>query len=168
MRTRKMKTGRIMTGAAPSRIVTCAGCGAKNRVHDDRLTDQPRCGRCDATLSLDEARREPLIVDDESFEALVLGARGYLLLDCWAAWCQPCRMTHPTIKKLAAAHDAHLTVAKLDTADNRYTASTLQLTGIPSFLLYKDGVELDRLAGGIKRERFEEWLRGHGVIPSTS
>ena len=166
MGTEKKTTGRVMTEAGPSRIVTCAGCGAKNRVQDDRLEDQPRCGRCDAALSTEQARREPLTVDDETFEAQVLGARGYLLLDCWAAWCQPCRMTHPTIKKLAAEHGEHLTVAKLDTVDNRYTASTLQLTGIPSFILYKDGAEIDRLAGGIQRARFEEWLQGHGVIPA--
>jgi|GEM_PF-838544 len=106
----------------------------------------------------------PLEIDDETFKARVLGSKGFLLLDCWAAWCAPCRKTTPIIKALAREYPAHLTVAELDTVANRYTCGKLQLEGIPSFLLYKDGVEQERLVGAVDREKFEELLRRHGVI----
>lgn len=106
----------------------------------------------------------PVEVDDETYETLVLGSRGFVLLDCWAAWCAPCRKTTPIVKALAREYQGKLVVADLDTVANRYTCGKLQLEGLPSFLLYKDGVELERLVGAVGREKFEELLRRHGVI----
>jgi thioredoxin 1 len=106
----------------------------------------------------------PIEVDDETFPTLVLGSKGFVLLDCWAAWCAPCRLTTPIIRALAREHADRLTVAELDTVANRYTCGKLELEGIPSFLLYKDGRELERLVGAVSREKFEEMLRRHGAL----
>ncbi len=107
---------------------------------------------------------EAIEVDDETYDELVRAAKGPILVDCWAAWCGPCRKTTPIIRALAKDYAETLTVAKLDTEANRYMAGVLELTGIPSFLLYIDGEEVDRLVGGIGREKFEEMLRRHKVI----
>jgi thioredoxin-like negative regulator of GroEL len=106
----------------------------------------------------------PLDVDDETFPALVLGSKGFVLLDCWAAWCSPCRKTTPIMRALARDHPDRLVVAELDTVANRYTCGKLQLEGIPSFLLYRDGAEVERLVGAVDREKFDELLRRHRVI----
>jgi thioredoxin len=106
----------------------------------------------------------PIEVDDESFKTLVRGSRGFVLLDCWAEWCTGCRKTTPIMRSLAREHAGRVTVAELDTHANRYTAGRLELEGIPSFVLYKDGVELDRIVGAADREKFEAMLRRHGAI----
>ncbi len=31
---------------AGSQVVTCRGCGQKNRVRNDKLKQAPRCGKC--------------------------------------------------------------------------------------------------------------------------
>ena len=33
-------------------IIVCASCGAKNRVPEEKLTDQPSCGQCHQPLLL--------------------------------------------------------------------------------------------------------------------
>jgi thioredoxin 1 len=103
-------------------------------------------------------------VDDETFPERVLKARGFVLVDCWAPWCSGCRKTTPVMRALARDHAGRLTVAELDTQANRYTCGKLALEGIPSFLLYRDGTELERIVGAADREKFEEVLRRHGVL----
>ena len=105
----------------------------------------------------------PIDVDDETYKTLVLGAKGFVLVDCWAAWCTGCRKTTPIVRALAREHAGRLTVAELDTVANRYTCGRLELEGLPSFLLYKDGVEVGRLLGAADRVKFDELLARHGV-----
>jgi thioredoxin len=108
--------------------------------------------------------KAPIEIDEESYDAQVREAKGAVLVDCWAPWCGPCRMTNPIIRALARDYGDTLTVAKLNSDENRYMSGALELTGLPSFLLYVDGEEVDRLVGGVTRDRFEEMLRRHKVI----
>ncbi len=70
------------------------------------------------------------------------GARGRstpVLVDCWAAWCGPCRMIAPTIDQLAAESAGRYRVAKLDVDANPRTAAAYRIDGIPALLLFKGG-----------------------------
>jgi len=53
----------------------------------------------------------------------------------------------PSVKELEKDYGERLKVAKLNAAENRMLCAKLRVMGLPTFLLYKDGVEVDRLTG---------------------
>ena len=135
-------------------VVTCASCGARNRVDDARArTRLPVCGRCGAPLAgqqsqagADEAK--PFAVTDQTFEREVLGAGSTpVLVDFWATWCGPCRMIAPILDELAAESRGRYRVAKLDVDANPLTASRFQVQSIPTLIIFKDGRPADRIVG---------------------
>jgi thioredoxin len=131
-------------------IVTCPHCHAKNRIDERRAaTLRPKCGRCGAELPAPAASDgKPVELTDAQFDSVVLSARGTpVLVDCWAAWCGPCRMVAPTVDQLAAESNGRYVIAKLDVDANPGVAQRYQISSIPTMLLFKDGQLVDRIVG---------------------
>jgi thioredoxin 2 len=141
-------------GGVRMAIVTCAKCGAKNRVDEGRAESmQPVCGRCGAALSASTTGSvhdtgEPVEVTDETLPRLVEAAGDQpVMVDCWAPWCPPCRMLSPTIDQLAAESAGRYVVAKLNTDDNPRTAEQYRIDGIPALLFFKGGRMVEKVVG---------------------
>jgi thioredoxin 1 len=72
-------------------------------------------------------------------------ASGVVLVDYWAVWCGPCRKMEPTLQEVAT--ETKVRVLKLNVDD--YTAFVRQqkIDIIPTMIIYKDGLEVERLNG---------------------
>ena len=129
-------------------IITCSKCGAKNRVDETRASHEvPKCGRCGTALSL--APAHPIVITDANFSAEVLAAKSIpVLVDCWAAWCGPCRSIAPIIDQLATESAGRWKIGKLDVDANQRTAAQYRIESIPALLIFKDGKKVDQLIGG--------------------
>jgi len=101
---------------------------------------------------------EPFAVTDDTFESEVLQADRPTLVDFWAAWCGPCRMIAPVTKEIANEYDGRLKVAKMDVDTNPNTPGRLGIRGIPTLILFKDGVEAKRIVGYRPKEAMVEEL----------
>jgi len=84
---------------------------------------------------------------DSTFDAEVLGADVPVLVDFWAAWCAPCRQIAPHLERMAEELDGRLKVVKLDAQNNMNTARRYGVSALPTFVLFKDGEEIDRKIG---------------------
>jgi thioredoxin 2 len=147
-------------------IVTCPNCGQKNRVDERASNLQPVCGKCRTPLDLSRIvdAGKPLEVSDGSFGEAVLGVRGKpVLVDCWAAWCGPCRMLAPTIDAIAKEADGRYVVAKLDTDANPRTAAAYRISSIPTMLIFRDGRLVDTLVGLQQKPAIVGRLMAHTV-----
>ena len=100
-------------------------------------------------------------VTSDSFDREVLQAKGLVLVDCWAAWCGPCRMVAPTLDELADEWQGRAKIAKLNVDENQEIAYRYQVSSIPTYLLFKDGQLADRMFGAMPRQAFESFLQRH-------
>jgi thioredoxin 2 len=133
-------------------IVSCDKCGAKNRVDEGAArARQPVCGKCGAPLEAKGAgtgASKPLKVTDRTFARDVLQAGSLpVLVDCWAAWCGPCRMIAPVLDQLAAESQGRYRIAKLDVDENPMTSAQFGIQSIPTLLIFKNGALVDRMVG---------------------
>jgi thioredoxin len=144
-------------------IVTCGGCGARNRVDEGRAaSQQPVCGRCGAALeasAASSAPSEPVEVTDATFNDLLRSAGSKpVLVDLWAPWCPPCRALAPVIHALAAEAGGRYVIAKLNTQENPSIPQQFGIQGIPTLLIFKNGALVDQLVGLQPREAIEAKL----------
>jgi thioredoxin len=88
-----------------------------------------------------------VIVTDATFAEQVEKSPLPVLVDMWAPWCGPCRMLTPVMEQLATELSGRVRVAKLNTDENKRTAARFGIRSIPTLLIVKDGVEVNRLVG---------------------
>lgn len=86
---------------------------------------------------------------------------GLVLVDIWATWCQPCRTIGPIVDQISADYVGKLSVGKLDADGARELISELGVRNIPTLLLYKDGVIVERNTGMASKEKIEELINNH-------
>lgn len=150
-------------------IATCGKCGAKNRV-DERAAEsmQAVCGKCGEKLGAEAGAgatetNKPLTVTDATFARDVLGMRDGrpILLDCWAAWCAPCRMIAPVLDQMAAEAGGRYRIAKLNVDENPQTAAQFGIQSIPTLLIFKNGNLVERLVGAQPRQVIAARLAAH-------
>jgi thioredoxin 1 len=103
----------------------------------------------------------PVKVTDSTFETLVVDAKKPVLVDFWAEWCPPCKMIAPILEQIAQELDPQLVIGKLDTDENPDTAMAFGVMSLPTLLLFKDGVPVDRIVGYQPKPQLLARLHSH-------
>lgn len=70
-----------------------------------------------------------------------------VLVDIWGPRCAPCLMLMPMVEQLEKDYNGRVKVAKLNATENRMLCAKMRVMGMPTFLVYKDGNEVNRLTG---------------------
>ena len=86
-------------------------------------------------------------VNEQTFQAAVLDAKGTVLVDFWAPWCGPCRMQTPILEKLASSGDVNATIVKINTDESPSIAQRFGIQSIPTLIIFRDGQEAERMVG---------------------
>lgn len=104
-----------------------------------------KCGKCHAALPLPA---EPIDVPSaELFDAATSSSSVPVVVDFWAAWCGPCRMVAPEIKKAAGHLAGRALVLKVDTDANPELSARFNIRSIPTIGVFQNGKEITRAAG---------------------
>ncbi len=88
-----------------------------------------------------------LDLNRDNYEAEVLQAKEPVMVDFWGPQCRPCLALMPAVERLEKEYTGKLKVAKVNATENRMLCARLRVLGLPAYLFYKDGVEINRLAG---------------------
>lgn len=148
----------MMTTAVIERVhVVCPACLAENRVPAGRLDEAPKCGKCGADL-LDG---KPTALDGTGFNTFVEKNSQPVLVDFWAAWCAPCRAMAPAFEAAAADLRTKVRFAKVDTDKTPTVSMRHRIRGIPTLVLYKDGMEAARTSGAMDKASLLRWIAQH-------
>lgn len=92
-------------------------------------------------------------LDKNNFETEVLKSKGVVLVDFFATWCGPCKMTGPIIDQLAE-EVKNVKFVKIDVDQNQELSSQYQVFSIPTFLIFKDGQVVNQFVGAQSKESF--------------
>lgn len=84
---------------------------------------------------------------------------GVTLVDFFAEWCAPCRMLVPILEELAEREDGIVSVCKLDIDHAQNIASQLQVTSVPTLILFKNGKEVNRTVGLKDVDALQEFIQ---------
>jgi thioredoxin 1 len=101
--------------------------------------------------------KEPVEVTDMNFNDVVRSS-SLVVVDCWAPWCAPCRMMAPIIDEMARDYAGKILFGKLNVDENPRVPAEYQIMSIPTFLVFRDGVLIDRIVGAMPRKVLEQKL----------
>ncbi len=103
---------------------------------------------------------KPVSVTDGDFKEFI-GKYPYVIVDCWAPWCGPCRMLGPVIDELAGDYKGKIVFAKLNTDENQATAMAHEIMSIPTLLFFKNGELIDKTMGAMPKAALEPKIQSH-------
>ena len=143
-------------------IVSCSGCGRKNRV--PFAASEAKCGGCGKALA---APGEPVEVPTAAaFDALVRGSALPIVVGFWAPWCGPCRMVAPELQKVAASNAGRYLVVKVNTDAVPELGDRYRIRSIPTMAVFEGGREVARTSGARPAADIEVFIRQSVTAPS--
>ncbi|MEO8696179.1 MAG: thioredoxin [Acidimicrobiales bacterium] len=97
-------------------------------------------------------------LSSSTFNEVVASASEPVLVDFWAEWCAPCKMIAPILQEIAEEQSGKLKIVKLNVDDAPDVAMKYQVMSIPTLIVFKDGVEVNRLVGARGKAQLLESL----------
>jgi len=100
-----------------------------------------------------------LTITTANFESEVLKSDLPVLVDFWATWCGPCKMTEPVVDEIAKEFAGKVKVGKVDVDQNPALSQQCNVMSIPTFIVFKGGQPVGSLIGAQPKPAFDKLVQ---------
>jgi thioredoxin 1 len=116
--------------------------------------------RCQPLSEVPEGQAPVLPVEVTTADYPAIADRfQFLVIDCWAPWCGPCKQITPIVEQLHEQYKGTMTFGFLNTDENQDLAMEFGIMGIPTILVVKGGQHVDSLVGVMPKAEVERRLK---------
>ena len=101
--------------------------------------------------------------DDFTFETEVIqrSLQVPVLVDCWADWCEPCKVLGPTLERLTTQYKGRFELVKVNIDQAQRVAMALRVQSVPFLILFLNGRPVDALVGNQSESDIRQFLDSH-------
>lgn len=99
----------------------------------------------------------------ETFSDIINGDKP-VLVDFHAEWCGPCKMMKPVLEELRQLMGDNIRILKIDIDKNRPIAASLNISGVPTLILFKNGQTLWRQSGVHSAKQLQSIINQKAII----
>lgn len=85
-------------------------------------------------------------------------AQGLVLADFYSDSCIPCKRMSPVLAELEE-ENPEVKLVKLNINFGAETAAKYEVASVPTLVFFKDGSEVQRISGAVKKAQIEEILK---------
>jgi thioredoxin 1 len=79
-----------------------------------------------------------------------------LVVDFWAPWCMPCRVTKPILEALGQTYADQVEFIALNADQSEEVTRHLKIYGIPTVLAFRSGTEQARVSGAQSQAAYQQ------------
>lgn len=97
-------------------------------------------------------------VGKDDFKEKVLDSSLPVLIDFYSDSCVPCKRMTPVIGDIEDDNEGKLSVYKVNINFDAEVAEEYRVQSVPTLVLFKDGKELARQTGAVRKDALSQWL----------
>jgi len=91
----------------------------------------------------------------------IINSEQPVLIDFFAEWCGPCKTMSPILKEVAEKVQGKAKIIKIDVDKNQQVASIYKVRGVPTLILFKNGMQLWRQSGVVSSSELITLINQH-------
>lgn len=91
------------------------------------------------------------IITEKNFKQTI--EKGLVFVDFFATWCVPCRMMGMVLEEVEEELGDKVKIVKIDVDKDEKLARSFGILSIPTTILFKDGVEIDKHIGMMSKDK---------------
>ena len=82
-----------------------------------------------------------------------------VMVEFWGSWCPPCQRMKKVIDKLEKEYDGLIKIASINIDRNPEVSSKYNISGVPTYIIFKNGEIIHRDVGAKSEEQLESMIK---------
>lgn len=92
-----------------------------------------------------------VLITSDNFEEEIENYKGVVMIDVFLPTCSHCQTMGPIVSEIAEEYPDYK-IGKIDASQESSLATRFEVSGVPAFIFFKNGIEVDRAVGSMSKE----------------